>query len=393
MSPLAAPPHTGPNWDIVCRVVDFYGDAGVALRLARGLARRAAARGMQRRVRLIVDSPTTILRLIDPPPTALTAVSAADDSGRRWIDPRSSVEIIDWSAVGSEPAQVVVETFGGGLPPSWQGALAAHQAGGGRVVWINLEHLSAEQWVEGCHRLASPRGNGLDCHFLFPGFSRGTGGLLPPNPIALQLPAPSQALLDAPYAGLTGSLFCYPQAATAALFDAIAHGPLPVRLLLPSGIATPIRDWPLGETEGSRLQRGLLELRRIPFLDQDTYDSLLAACDLNLVRGEDSFVRAQWAARPLLWQAYRQAEDAQLDKLDAFIHASAMPAPLAHLHSLWNSSAPHPKAGWRSAWLACCQEWPALQAWSRNWRGQLGQLPDLLSVLEEFVAEQLQSPV
>jgi hypothetical protein len=35
---------------------------------------------------------------------------------------------------------------------------------------------------------------------------------------------------------------------------------------------------------------------------------LLWLCDLNFVRGEDSFVRAQWAARPLVWQIYPQQE-------------------------------------------------------------------------------------
>jgi hypothetical protein len=40
------------------------------------------------------------------------------------------------------------------------------------------------------------------------------------------------------------------------------------------------------------LQRGALEIRILPFVEQDRYDSLLWLCDLNFVRGEDSFVRA-----------------------------------------------------------------------------------------------------
>ena len=53
---------------------------------------------------------------------------------------------------------------------------------------------------------------------------------------------------------------------------------------------------------GEPLFRGSLQLRAMPFVAQDRYDELLWASDLNFVRGEDSFVRAQWAARPLVWQ-------------------------------------------------------------------------------------------
>jgi uncharacterized repeat protein (TIGR03837 family) len=51
----------------------------------------------------------------------------------------------------------------------------------------------------------------------------------------------------------------------------------------------------------------------------DDYDQLLWQCDINFVRGEDSFVRAQWAGQPFIWQIYRQEEDAHLIKLSAFL--------------------------------------------------------------------------
>jgi uncharacterized repeat protein (TIGR03837 family) len=70
---------------------------------------------------------------------------------------------------------------------------------------------------------------------------------------------------------------------------------------------------------GDIIRRGRLEVRILPFVEQDRYDCLLWLCDLNFVRGEDSFVRAQWAARPLVWQIYPQQEAAHLIKLDAFL--------------------------------------------------------------------------
>jgi hypothetical protein len=58
-----------------------------------------------------------------------------------------------------------------------------------------------------------------------------------------------------------------------------------------------ITNW-LGRSFEQIVDIGNLRLIPIPFLNQDEYDELLFRCDLNWVRGEDSFVRAQWAAKP-----------------------------------------------------------------------------------------------
>jgi uncharacterized repeat protein (TIGR03837 family) len=57
----------------------------------------------------------------------------------------------------------------------------------------------------------------------------------------------------------------------------------------------------------------------LPFLSQADYDALLRDCDLNFVRGEDSWVRAIWAGKPFIWQPYFQDENAHIKKLDAFL--------------------------------------------------------------------------
>jgi uncharacterized repeat protein (TIGR03837 family) len=66
-------------------------------------------------------------------------------------------------------------------------------------------------------------------------------------------------------------------------------------------------------------QIGLLSVVPIPFLTQDEYDRLLWRCEVNFVRGEDSFVRAIWAGHPFVWQIYKQDEEAHLVKLAAFL--------------------------------------------------------------------------
>jgi uncharacterized repeat protein (TIGR03837 family) len=54
-------------------------------------------------------------------------------------------------------------------------------------------------------------------------------------------------------------------------------------------------------------------------MSQVDYDQLLRDCDLNFVRGEDSWVRAIWAGKPFIWQAYLQDENVHIKKLDAFL--------------------------------------------------------------------------
>jgi len=62
-----------------------------------------------------------------------------------------------------------------------------------------------------------------------------------------------------------------------------------------------------------------LNLISMPFIPQDDYDWLLAHCDFNIVRGEDSFIRAQLAGKPFIWNIYPQDDGAHHTKLKAFL--------------------------------------------------------------------------
>lgn len=381
------------RWDVLCRVVDHYGDAGVCLRLARRLAAHPG-----RMVRLWIDRPETALSLIDPPP---------GDAVQGWTD-RSGVQMLaldgwrgfrdaggevseDDRASGTGPAdilpEVVIETFGGGLPVRLLDAMcAARAAGRPTPVWLNLEYLSAEAWVEGCHGLPSPRGGGLTRWFMFPGFSAGTAGLLGPQTPAPALPAHLAALARGTQGSpgtLVASVFCYRDSPLPDLLEAMQSGAHDMRLLIPAGMPGDLGGRVLGADPGATWHGGRLTLVRIPFVDQDTYDALLAACDFNLVRGEDSFVRGQWSARPLLWSAYRQAEAAHSAKVEAWLSRCAMPPAWAALTRWINGSPGQVDALWRAA-LA---ELGTARTWSAAWREQLSTLPRLEQALEAFALD------
>ena len=118
------------------------------------------------------------------------------------------------------------------------------------------------------------------------------------------------------------SLFGYENAALAGLFDAWAAGVQPVLCLVPEGRILPQVGQYFGDASpcaGKAYARGNLQVRVLPFVEQERYDELLWACDVNFVRGEDSFVRAQWAGKPFVWQIYPQHDAVHLKKLQAFL--------------------------------------------------------------------------
>src|SRR5690606_15234092 len=143
------------------------------------------------------------------------------------------------------------------------------------------------------------------------------------------------------------SLFCYPDAPVAGLFASWAAGQTRVTALMPEGAAAErLRDaLAPGTAPHAWIERGSARLRIVPFVDQAGYDRLLWACDVNFVRGEDSFVRAQWAQRPFVWHIYPQGENTHWIKLHAFFERyaagmdSAAAGALRHLWRVWNGIA------------------------------------------------------
>jgi uncharacterized repeat protein (TIGR03837 family) len=257
-------------------------------------------------------------------------------------------------------------------------------------MWFNLEYLSAEPWVDTAHALASAHPRlPLTRYFWFPGFTAKTGGLLR-----------ERGLLDArdawrrrarqPREGVRIVLFCYPNRALPALFDAWAEGDEPVTCVMPEGVATAALDlWLAGDVPhaGPRARRGRLVLEIVPFMAQDAFDRLLWDGDVNFVRGEDSFVRAQWAARRLVWQPYPQAEDAHLLKLDAFatryVHGLGTDATDA-LRAFWQAFNVEEGAAAAAAWAPFRATMRACDAHAAQWAEALAGLPELAAGMVEF---------
>jgi len=343
------------RWDVFCRVIDNHGDLGVCWRLATHLAARGE------RVRLWVD----------------------DASALDWMAPDGcpGVEVFPWAqSAGAQPADVVIEAFGCELDPAYVAAISAKARHEGRQpAWINLEYLSAEAWVERCHRLPSPvlagPGQGVVKHFFYPGFTPATGGLLrEPDLLARRERFDRVAWLQRmgiPWAGeRLVSLFCYEPPGLPELLGQLSATSEPTRLLVTAGRArAAVERWLAAHGPGR------LALHWLPLLPQPEFDDLLWACDFNLVRGEDSLVRALWAGQPFAWNIYPQHDGAHWPKLDAFLDWLGAPASLRQFHRGWNGGGPLPP--WDDP------DWPAAVLGARS---RLLAQADLASQLARFVA-------
>ena len=387
--------------DLFCRVVDNYGDIGVCWRLARRLAQ-----GPGWRMRLWVDDLRAFARIqpgIDP--------TAARQR-------HTGVEIIHWQENAPSPlpvpGDVVIEAFACDPPAEFVDAMRAQAAGpshdaSASPVWINLEYLSAEDWVARFHTLSSQRPDGLVKYFFFPGFTAATGGLLREPGLtaerdALQASREAQndflrglgldqAALAAHRQGVRVlSLFCYPRAPTDALAHTLRRRSDSTLILVPEGVAPG-----LDEQAG-----GALRIARVPFVAQPDFDRLLWCADLNFVRGEDSFVRAAWAARPLVWHIYPQDGSAHLEKLEAWLAHYPAPDTARTLARAWNCAPRNPDATapgspqthrLGQALEAALAEpaWSAWQAAAHAWDAQQATGPDLADKLAIFCAEKLKT--
>jgi uncharacterized repeat protein (TIGR03837 family) len=363
---------------LFCKVVDNYGDIGICWRLSRQLQAEHAID-----VTLWVDDLASFRRICPEVDVAAAEQTIAGVHVRHWSTQDATFEV-------AGIADIVIEFFAVDIPPGYIAAMAERSP---RPVWLNLEGMSAEEWVEGCHTLPSTHPRlPLVKHFYFPGFTDKTGGLLRERELDAQRrrfqadPAARDAFLQtlgvqpAPF---IVSLFCYPHAPVAAQFAAWRDGDQAVTCLVPEGVAADaVADF-LGAPAiaGARRTQGQLTVHVLRFLPQPDYDKLLWSCDLNFVRGEDSIVRAQWAGRPFVWHIYPQDEQLHMKKLRAFLARFSADLPAfdtVNIH--WNEGA-HFTA---DDWSRLQESLPEVGARVEAWQAQMAAHGDLASNLLRF---------
>ncbi|KMZ12580.1 hypothetical protein BHUM_03736c [Candidatus Burkholderia humilis] len=367
--------------DIFCAVVDNFGDIGVCWRLARQLR---AEHGW--RVRIFVDDLHVFHALCPQVDAALAQQEAVGVVIEHWHEPHHAGETL-------EIADVVIEAFACEIPHTYIAAMARRET---KPVWINLEYLSGEDWVADFHTRPSPHPRyPLQKSFFFPGLGRGTGGVIKERDLDAERTIFDAAAWWRERVGIERpglectvvSLFAYENPAVDSLLAQWRDGASPVVLLVSEGRISGAVARFFGVpafAAGASARAGHLRAHALGFVEQPRFDELLWAADINFVRGEDSFVRAQWAAKPFVWHIYPQTDDAHLPKLDValeHITRGLTPGARAAMTRFWHA--------WNGAgtpdWAAFWAHRREMEARAAQWAQELASIGDLAGNLVAHV--------
>ena len=302
--------------DIFCAVVDNYGDAGVCLHLARSLAKDG------HQVRLFCDEMQVLNTIVDQEDHQLTNLSLL-----AWTKPLKNYR----------PYSIVINAFCCDFDEGVKAGLSQHPG----YILLNLDYLSAEDWVESYHTTSAYM-NGLEGFFICPGFTPYTAGLnIDKDFVARCITTLNQAgtlfwhqqrhqnpseltpkLSLLPDQEQVVSLFSYQNPALEPIIQSLKNKTTPTHLKVFSGLAldnlNKIIHHQLKVGDTLKLRKSLT-IEVLPMLQHHQYDEILLTSTLNIVRGEDSIVRAMHTGKPFLWQIYPQKESTHIVKLEAFL--------------------------------------------------------------------------
>ncbi len=309
--------------DIFCHVIDNFGDAGVVYRFAKEFKKM----NPNCNTRVFIDNLETLHSIV--PQIDVLPVQHFEE-----------ISFIGSSALSSQDveklgvADILVEVFACEIPQPVMDAAAFKSK-----LIINLEYLSAEDWVEGYHLRESLLNKGTAKKFFFmPGLTTSTGGVIINTTVAKnreKLQTKRLSVLKRLLAkqigsfpgdqenSLFGTVFSYERGFDY-FIENLTEIDKNVYLMIfghksHSSIRASLNRAGINADNCSYIQYKNLHIVFFPFLSQQSYDSLLCCCDFNLVRGEDSLVRAICAAKPFLWNAYLQDNRYQRVKVDAFL--------------------------------------------------------------------------
>lgn len=348
--------------DIFCRVVDNFGDVGVTWRLARQLAIEFNVA-----TRLFVDHLPSLAKLVPELDSQMRSQTLNRVNVHQWPNENSTLV----------PAYCVIEAFQCALPNSYVHAMAMQTPA---PFWLNLEYLSAESWVAEHHLLPSPHPQlALAKYFFFPGFEAGTGGLLRERDLFLRRDA---AAPRADATELRVLIFAYANRALPAFIAAIESSATRSVITLPEGRLAEQYLQTIDATSSNA------RINIQSFVPQIEFDSLLWAHDICIVRGEDSFVRAQWAAKLFVWHIYPQRGGAHWQKLDAFLDRYCVgletdaETAVREMWRAWNAEDVDAIA---AAWNSFIAHGLDLELHAQRWANDLARQDDLATNLVTFV--------
>lgn len=302
--------------DIFCEIIDNYGDIGVVYRTAKELQKIFPKSKIRVFLNRLDEFKKINSQVFDLP--------SQNIDGIEYI----TFDYLRDNANELLTAQVIIEAFGCQIPEEYM-----EIAYDNSELLINLEYLSAEDWIEDFHLQSSPLGRGkLKKVFFMPGFTEKSGGVIADSNYLekIQRVLENKEFYEKKYLSdiedrenkIVGTLFSYEKNFTPLLEDLKKLDKDVVILAMgektQDSLRKILKNFSIEDFRNS-LKYGKIEIRFLNFLNQEEYEELINIVDFNFVRGEDSFIRAVLTGKPYMWHIYCQEEYAHMDKIEGFL--------------------------------------------------------------------------
>ena len=302
--------------DIFCKIIDNYGDIGVVYRTAKELQKIFPKSKIRAFLNKLDEFKKINSQVLDLP--------SQNIDGIEYI----TFDYLRDNANELLTAQVIIEAFGCQIPEEYM-----EIAYDNSELLINLEYLSAEDWIEDFHLQSSPLGRGkLKKVFFMPGFTEKSGGVIADSNYLerIQRVLENKEFYEKKYLSdiedrenkIIGTLFSYEKNFTPLLEDLKKLDKDVVILAMgektQDSLRKILKNFSIEDFRNS-LKYGKIEIRFLNFLNQEEYEELINIVDFNFVRGEDSFIRAVLTGKPYMWHIYCQEEYAHMDKIEGFL--------------------------------------------------------------------------
>ena len=302
--------------DIFCEIIDNYGDIGVVYRTAKELQKIFPKSKIRAFLNKLDEFKKINSQVLDLP--------SQNIDGIEYI----TFDYLRDNANELLTAQVIIEAFGCQIPKEYM-----EIAYDNSELLINLEYLSAEDWIEDFHLQSSPLGRGkLKKVFFMPGFTEKSGGVIADSNYLerIQRVLENKEFYEKKYLSdiedrenkIVGTLFSYEKNFTPLLEDLKKLDKDVVILAMgektQDSLRKILKNFSIEDFRNS-LKYGKIEIRFLNFLNQEEYEELINIVDFNFVRGEDSFIRAVLTGKPYMWHIYCQEEYAHMDKIEGFL--------------------------------------------------------------------------
>lgn len=300
--------------DIFCEIIDNFGDIGVVYRISKELKK------IFQNVRIKI-----VLNRLEE----FKAINKkVKDTDYQEIDGLICVteKYVKENMESFGVSDVFIEAFGCNVPEEYVKAAKENSK-----LWINLEYLSGEKWIEDFHLCESLiDSKTLKKIFFMPGFSEKSGGVIIDSGFLERMKFGKENrdevfkkyfkdfdLKDK----FIGTVFSYEKNFENLLETLKNYEKETILLLMGEKTQksfSEILKKNLTEDYGNIVKYGKITMIYSDFFSQEEYEEIISASDFNFTRGEDSFVRGIILGKPFMWHIYLQEEKAHMDKIKAF---------------------------------------------------------------------------